>query len=745
MAPPILKRFLISLEQNQLIGFLVFLAALGASVLVAMLPDPPPPAPTYRSVGQLAFRTPPPSFTSAGTAIQQQGRTISKDTLLSDRVRERTAQRLKFTPQQMSTIWNNNRLKITLPGEKTEQEGNKATKPEPTDSKPQFITLEYTDPVSRTQSTAVLQAFMDEMVDYSRWLNTYQLRSKIEALQKRLGEVKGDLTLAEKRFYDYISQQGTELLAIQDGSLFSGITSSQQRQREFKLALDEVEGQIENLVQQLGLTPQQAYTAVALSADPILADLRARILGIELELERRRLDLKPEHPTIKQLQKEQQVNDILLQQRAQELIGKGDLAQVPSEIRKEGNLDPNRQELASRLLVLETQRAGLIKQLESTIKTEQELRDQYNRYPDQQLKQAQLVQAVEFQRVIYQNILTALVDAQAAEAETVGSLSIAVPAIYQKSQEIAPSAHKNRLLIISAGGALGLLAGLGVIFLLALIDDRLHTAQELRAALTEREISLLGEFPQMGSPLNRDSNLMVDDLDSPYLPYYERCRSNLRRLGSDTSKVIVITSISNGEGKTITAYNLAIASAFAGKRTLLIEADLRMPSQCSLIGITPNQASSVEPLKYYAARSEAIQLVPGIANLYVLPSPGPQRQASAILESSEFQLFLKDARGRFDVVIIDTPSLSRCNDPLLLEPFSDGLLLVTCPGMTRSSLLQEAVNQFTEADISVLGAVINRVEDLGSDTVSEVIFDVNGNANQTEQASSETRETKVEV
>ncbi|MGK7930431.1 MAG: AAA family ATPase [Microcystaceae cyanobacterium] len=737
MAPPIIKRFIISLEQNQLIGFLVFLAALGASVVVAMLPDPPPPSETFRARGELTFRTPPPAFTSTGSTLQAQGRSINREILLSGRVLQQSAQRLNFTGNQISEIIERNRLKITLPNRGTEENEQSDANP----NRPQTITLEYTDPGSKTQAEAVLRTFMEEMVDYSRWLNTYQLRSKISGLEKRLGEVKVDLTKAERRFYDYISQQGTEILAIQDGSLFSGITSSQQQQRELKLALDEIEGQINSLIQQLGLNPQQAYTAVALSADPILANLRAAILETELQLERVRLDLKEEHPTIKQLVKEKQVNELLLQQRAEELIGEREFAPVPSEIRKEASLDPNRQQLASQLLVLETQQAGLREQLASSIQTEQELRDQYNRFPDQQLQQAQLVQEVEFQRVVYQNILTALVDAQAAEAETVGSLTIATEAAYIPRP--APTVQsKNRYLIITIGGGVGILGGLGVIFLLAMIDDRLHTVQELRSALSDRDLTVLGEFPEILTLSQEDEPPIIDDLDSPYLPFYERCRSSLRRLGTELSKVMVVTSISNGAGKTITAYNLAVASAFAGKRTLLIEADLRMPSQSSLLGVNPDRVANIEPLKYYAARSEAIQLVPGIANLYILPSSGPQRQASAILESSEFQLFLKDARGRFDVVILDAPSLSRCNDALLLEPFSDGLLLVTCPGITRSSLLEEASDQFAEAEISVLGAVINRSTDSPEASITETVLTTD---TPSEEAEVNAEGEKVEV
>jgi capsular exopolysaccharide synthesis family protein len=200
--------------------------------------------------------------------------------------------------------------------------------------------------------------------------------------------------------------------------------------------------------------------------------------------------------------------------------------------------------------------------------------------------------------------------------------------------------------------------------------------------------------------------------DSAYLAYYERFRSNIRSLGMESSRVVLITSIVDGEGKSLSAYNLAIASAHAGKRTLLIEADLREGSKVEALDITPDPSAVVEPLRYYAARSESICLVPSITNLYVLPSSGPQKQAAAIIESDEMRVVVKDARGRFDMVIIDAPSLSKCNDALLLEPLTDGIILVTEPGLTRTSLLNEAIDQFIEKEVTVIGAVINRVEDI---------------------------------
>ncbi|NCS44958.1 MAG: AAA family ATPase [Microcystis aeruginosa G13-05] len=707
MALPIVKRFLISLDQNKFVGIFVFLVCLGGSVIFALLPDPEKPPTFYRAVGQLAYRVPPPAFTSTGTQLQEQGRAIDRDLLLSPRVLVNTAQKLQFNQEQIVKIRDQD-LKITFPGE-AEGQKNNSNRPTGTDQ-PQEILLELTAD-SQSKAELILETLMKEMVEYSRWLNTSQLRARIEALSVRLNEVQKDLTRAEEKFYRYISTQGSDLLAIQDGSLFTAITSSQQQQREIRLELQGIQGQINSLSEQLDLTPDQAYTSSALSADPIIASIRAQILGTEAQLERLQKDLRPEHPTVAKLRKEQQVNESLLQKRAAEVIGKdGILTDLPSSrIRQQSNLDATRQQLAAQLVTLQTQREGLMKQLESLVTQEQQLRSQYEKFPDKQLQQARLTQAVAFQRGIYENILNALVDAQAAEAETVGSLTVAQPPVAQPIEQVFN--RKNRTLILLVGAGLGTLAGLGTILLLAVIDDRLHSPQELREALVSRDILLLGQLPIVRNLEGEEIEPILADANANYLPYYERLRSTLRLVGGgETVKVVIVTSITGGEGKTATAYNLAIAASLAGRRTLLVEGDLRSLSKAEEIGVTPDPNSFREPLLYYGAKSKSIRLAPNIENLSILPSPGPQKQAAAIIESSELQLILKDSRGRFDLVIVDTPSLSSCNDALLLEELADGIILVTRQAITRSSLLSEATDQLTEAEVKILGAVINYVD-----------------------------------
>ena len=121
----------------------------------------------------------------------------------------------------------------------------------------------------------------------------------------------------------------------------------------------------------------------------------------------------------------------------------------------------------------------------------------------------------------------------------------------------------------------------------------------------------MGQLPFIYSSLYReDLSPVLLDADAAELSFYERLRSNLRRLGSDISKVVMITSVSNEEGKSATAYNLAIASAQAGKRTLLLEADLRSPSQAQWLEVNPDPNNNLEPLHFYQNRTDAIVLVP---------------------------------------------------------------------------------------------------------------------------------------
>ncbi|MEC4807148.1 MAG: AAA family ATPase [Jaaginema sp. PMC 1079.18] len=696
MTSPLVKRFLISLNDNALIGFFTFLFIIGISGIVAILPPPAPKPPTYRARGLLRFQQPPITITETGGNLTRQGKaSIDERFLKSNNILEPAAQGLPIKPEDLV---DDVKVQFNEPPEGEEDTG------------PTEILLQYEHPKEGVAQQA-LQTMMEGMVEQSRLFNTSVLRSRIDSLQKRIDGVKQELQAAEQAYFRYITEQGSSLVSAEDGTLFSGISGAQQQQREIKLTLEGVEAQIQSISSQLGMTPDQAYTASALSADPLVGSLRSQLLEIETQIAKLEDDLRPQHPQMQELLKAQAANEKLLQQRVQELIGTGNvLVPLPGEIRQTSSLDPARRELANNLVKLQTQRETLVSQLQSVQKTERELRQQYEQFPAKQLERGRLQQELQTKQALYNQLLTQLLDAQSAEAETVGSLTIGNPAFDTKIEPETP-AGINPIIAIGGGTVLGFIAATGVIFLLSILDNRLHTAKEIKDILNDREVAFLGELPFVYN-FNRDrvEVPIIQDYNLSDLHYFELFRTNLRRGAAQSAKVILLTSLTDDEGKTVVAYNLAIASAQAGKRTLLIEGDLRSPSSAHYLHLEIDPDAQLEPLSYYGSRSDYLHLVPNVENLYIIPSAGPQVKAAALLESSEMRRLLDDAKGRFDLVVIDTPALSTCNDALLLEPLADGITLVTRPGITCKTPLETQLDSAIEAELPLLGAVINAVE-----------------------------------
>ncbi|EHC15040.1 capsular exopolysaccharide family [Fischerella thermalis JSC-11] len=690
MTPPIVKRYLIAFEKYKWMGLASFTLVVVGSTVVAMQPEPPA---SYIAEAALTYSSPPVLFSVTGGEIQQQGQELTQETLLSDQIVEAVATKVNVKPKQIGQ-----NVALSVPAKSKPGEEPAST----------LIEIKYKDS-NEKRAKETVQLLMEAMIKLSGEINTRRLNAIIKKINERSPEIKQDLQLAEKKLEQYDRIEGPALLAAENGSLLTAITSSQSQQRQIQLTLSGVNAQIRSLQKKLGLNSNEAYVSSALSADPIIANLRSQIYQVESQMGvLAKQGARPELPQMVQLQRQKDAYEQLLQQRAVEVVGGGGaaapLAGSIIDIRSQSNLDPARQQLANQLVALQTQYETLQQQLISLRQDEERLRQMYALIPNKQLERSRLEQEVTLKKAIYDKMQAKLIDAQAAEAETVSSLSVAkVPVV---TADIKPP--KSVPTTLAVGGFLGLIVGGGVIFLLGSLEGTFKTKEDIRNSLKQREVALLGELPLMPvEDLSADEVPTILSVYSPYLEYYEKFRSNLRRLGGKNLKVILITSVSSSEGKTVSAYNLGIASARAGKRTLIIETDLRSPSRSPSLKVTIDPNANIEPLRYYGSLSECIRLVPDIENLYIVPSVGPVSQPAAILESSELRRLIEDARERYDLVIIDTNPISLSNDALLIQPYSDGIILVTRPHYTQENMLGEVVDELVESELGLVGAIIN--------------------------------------
>ncbi|MEB3294059.1 MAG: hypothetical protein VKJ24_12945 [Synechococcales bacterium] len=691
MASPILKRYLLAVSRSiWLLPAGLALGIAGASLLSSQ-PDPPA---THLVEAILVGNRPATTFSATGSEIRQPIESVTTDGLITEEIAQQTAVEFDLDPAKL--IRN---LKVTLPIAAAGKDKKGAA------PGAEQITIEYRD-TEEKRAKKVIEALVKRVVTQSQASNAARLKAVITSLNQRLPRVKAELTAAEQALEQYDRLEGPALIAAQNGSLGNAILQSEQQQRSLQVELEGLNAEIGSLQQKLGLTADQAYVSSALSADPIIANLRAQIHQVESQLAIAAKDLRAEHPTIVQLTKQRQAYEEHVPGRAHDVVGGGGLAApFQSNVRSDSSLDPERQRLALRLVELTTLRERILRQQATLLQTQVSLRSQLKNLPNKQLARGRLEDQLKLKKALHDQMQAKLVDARTAEAETVSSLTVA--RLSQIPTE--PKPPKNVPLMVVIGGVIGMILGGGIIFLLDMLEGICQTEEELQELFGGQEVPLLGSVPWLPTWEMPDSGVLP--ADSPYLEPYERFRSTLRLAEGQRAKVVLMTSTIAREGKSIVAYHLAIASARSGKRTLLLEADLRSESQAAHIGVAVDSVHQLEPLRYYSQIANCIQLVPQVSNLYIIPSPGVQRQPSVIMESSEWKRLLEDVRGRFDFIVIDAPALDSCNDALLLEPATDGLILVSRPGVSQPAVLNMAIEQLTESEtLRLLGAVINGAE-----------------------------------
>lgn len=179
-------------------------------------------------------------------------------------------------------------------------------------------------------------------------------------------------------------------------------------------------------------------------------------------------------------------------------------------------------------------------------------------------------------------------------------------------------------------------------------------------------------------------------------------------LGS-SQRVIQITSPTAGDGKSTLALNLSIALAISGKKTILLECDLRRPRVHKMTGAV-NRRGIVDVLIGRMELSDAIQNTE-VENLFVLPGGSRTKNPAELLVRPEFSQLLHVLREKFDYVIIDTPPVLVVTDPCGVAAQVDGVLVAMRLGRQTRDLGRRTLEQLRDVGAVIAGIVINGVDE----------------------------------
>jgi len=168
-----------------------------------------------------------------------------------------------------------------------------------------------------------------------------------------------------------------------------------------------------------------------------------------------------------------------------------------------------------------------------------------------------------------------------------------------------------------------------------------------------------------------------------------------------------VTSPGPSEGKSTVTANLAVAMAQAGFTTVIIDADLRRPSQHKIFAV-PNERGLTTLLTHpdQPWNWAAVEVLSG--SLYVIPSgPLPPNPAD-LLSSERWRQTLATIVEMVDFVLIDTPPILTASDPLVVAPAADGVVLVCRAGRTRREALRRATMALRQGTVRIVGVVLNQ-------------------------------------
>jgi polysaccharide biosynthesis transport protein len=559
---------------------------------------------------------------------------------------------------------------------------------------------------------------VNKVVDIYRAKNLERSRSQATSARKfiesQLPKAERDVKRYEVAIREFKDKSKVVSLKEEAKVAVEGLGNLQKALTETQAKLADAQSRSETLRNQAGLSPQQGLQVNSLSQSPAVQKVLTDLQETKLALRKALVNLQPGHPQIQDLEGKKKELEGLLQTQVKEVVGRNSGSISPAL----GNIQAGQtqQSLSESLLKVEVERLGLQNQANSLQKAQAFYQQRNAVIPKLEQIQRELERNLALAETTYGALRKGLQEFSIAENKNVGNTDIIAPATVP-DEPIAPKV----LLNLIVGTVMGLLLGIGTALLLEALDNSVKTVKEAQDIF---DLTVLGTIPTMEG--SEKVNVKSLERTRPQLPVrdtprsavseaYRMLQANLKFLSSDNPpRVITMTSSVPQEGKSTTTANLGLVLAEMGHKVLLIDADLRRPSQHQIWEL-PNSVGLtnilVEPGKWSGSvRSENEHL--DIITAGVIP-PNPVR----LLDSQRMAHLIGEWRELYDFVLIDAPPLAVASDALIVAQMTDGLLMVARPGVLNTASAETAKAALAKVSgeetgskrATILGLVMNGV------------------------------------
>ncbi|MGI8504421.1 MAG: GumC family protein [Hassallia sp.] len=553
---------------------------------------------------------------------------------------------------------------------------------------------------------AVVNQAMKSFIANNKMTNRSEAISAGGFIEKQLPRAKTQLEQAAENLRRFkLKNQIIELKEETSNSVETmGEVEKELAQAQSQLA--DISGQEVEIRRQMNLPVDQAVNITSLSQTPGVQELLGELQKVQSQLAAQQARYTESHPSIVTLKNQEATLNSLLQQRISQSLG----YQAPIS---PGQLQMGqiKQNLTSEFVRLQSQRLGLEQKVKALSGVIASYKRRANVVPNLEKQQGELERRLSIAQKSYENLVTRQQEIKIAENQTVGNARVIQSAVVSTS----PEAIKKKLLITLGGGFAGLLLGVASAFFVDLIDRTLKTAKEAEALFGYTLLGLIPKFETNNTSAPLDSSLQkvsprVIVATTPRTVIheaYQMLQANLKFISLDRKvSAIVVTSSMSGEGKSEVAANFAAVMALAGRRVLLVDADMRRPSQHHLWGLI----NSIGLSNVMVGENEFSTAVYKVTtNLSVLTAGVMPPNPLALIDSERMTNFIDMLSKNYDYVIFDTSPLVGSAEAAVLGNMVDGVLIVVRPGIVDSTTATAAKSLLARSEANILGIVANAV------------------------------------
>jgi polysaccharide biosynthesis transport protein len=538
-------------------------------------------------------------------------------------------------------------------------------------------------------SARLANAHAREFIGWGIEINSHESEEAEQFLENKLAQTRDALEASEAALNRYRRDKG-----ILPGVLSVDNKENTLLERLNKLSADLEEAHLQTITlgtQVSMIKDGRDYALPAVIENSLVQKLKEQVDSDEAQYATLAGTFKPEYPPLQELRRK------ITEKRAI----------LNTEIRNA------EEDVKARYLTTQEREATLQKNLEDEKAYAFGLNDSAVRY-------LILQRETDTNRELYDALLKRIKDLTVVADVHASNISI-VDAAEPPGGPSSPDTHRDGLTAL----VLGMAMGLGLAFLIDVLDNTLKDSREVERYLGLPSLALIPEAPRERDSLypaaepadpklisSSHKNHPVVSYNSRYSLLGEAYR-NLRtglmlsRAGS-RPKTMLVTSAVPEEGKTTVSINTAIVLAHAGGRVLLVDGDLRIP-QCHRRLEVSNLRGLTEVLTGLSTPQECIQST-AVENLFLLPSGQRPPNPSELLSSRQMHQLLEGLAPTFDHIVIDSPPALPVGDPIILSQLVDGVVLVAAGSKTPKQQVKAALARLRHAHAKVFGIVLNKIK-----------------------------------